>query len=208
MKRRMLFLVGGLVAALAVVGTAVAFGPGMPGRGGMAGPGPRGAQAATADHFIAMMVPHHDDAIAMAQLALTRGEHPEVRALAAEIVRTQTAENATMRAWYRERYGTDVPALPMRGMGMGDEQLEDATTFDRAFLEQMIRHHAMGVRMVERFLPGVDEPELRQLMQTMVRTQRAEITQMQAWYRAWYGKAAPAAGQAARMGGPGHCMQP
>ncbi len=38
-------------------------------------------------HFIEMMVPHHDDAIAMAELALAQAEHPEIRALAETIRR-------------------------------------------------------------------------------------------------------------------------
>ena len=32
--------------------------------------------------FIDMMIPHHASAVAMAQVALTRAEHPELRALA------------------------------------------------------------------------------------------------------------------------------
>jgi uncharacterized protein (DUF305 family) len=59
--------------------------------------------------FIEQMIPHHDDAIEMAELALTRAEHPEIRQLAADIKRTQTAENAQMRTWYREWFGTAVP---------------------------------------------------------------------------------------------------
>ena len=36
--------------------------------------------------FIDTMIPHHEAAIAMAQAALTRGEHPEIRDLAQEII--------------------------------------------------------------------------------------------------------------------------
>ncbi|MDZ4063562.1 MAG: DUF305 domain-containing protein, partial [Coriobacteriia bacterium] len=35
--------------------------------------------------FIEQMIPHHDDAIAMAELALTRAEHPELKQLAEDI---------------------------------------------------------------------------------------------------------------------------
>lgn len=35
--------------------------------------------------FIVMMIPHHDGAIAMAELALTRAKRPEIRTLAEQI---------------------------------------------------------------------------------------------------------------------------
>jgi len=32
-------------------------------------------------HFIEEMIPHHEDAVAMSELALTRAEHPELKQL-------------------------------------------------------------------------------------------------------------------------------
>jgi uncharacterized protein (DUF305 family) len=67
-------------------------------------------------HFIREMIPHHEDAIAMAALALDQAEHPELRSLAAAIARTQTDEIAQMRAWYEAWYGAPVPAGAMDAM--------------------------------------------------------------------------------------------
>jgi uncharacterized protein (DUF305 family) len=100
--------------------------------------------------FIEQMIPHHDDAIAMAELALTKAEHPEIKRLAEDIKRNQTAENAQMRAWYRTWFGTEVPDSAgssgmmggMMGGGIGDlKDLETAESFDKAFIEAMIPHH-------------------------------------------------------------------
>ena len=49
-------------------------------------------------HFIEQMIPHHDDAITMAELALTRAKRPEIKNLATAIVTAQTKENNQMRA--------------------------------------------------------------------------------------------------------------
>ncbi len=69
-------------------------------------------------HFIVMMIPHHDGAIAMADLALTRAKRPEIKELAKSIKASQTQENAQMRAWYRQWFSQPVPSWgPGTGWG-------------------------------------------------------------------------------------------
>ena len=48
------------------------------------------------------MIPHHEGAIAMADLALSRARRPEIKALAQNIKANQTSENLQMRNWYRQ----------------------------------------------------------------------------------------------------------
>jgi len=147
--------------------------------------------------FIEQMIPHHDDAIAMADLALTRAEHPEIRQLAADIKRTQTAENAQMREWYREWYETEVPDVAgasgmmggMMGAGTGDlSDLEAAEPFDKAFIEQMVPHHQMAIMMSQMAARNSARPEMVGLTTSIIRSQSAEITKMQRWYDEWYGR--------------------
>ncbi|NDC34808.1 MAG: DUF305 domain-containing protein [Synechococcaceae bacterium WB9_2_112] len=196
----------GLVTALLVSqGVAVAAGPASPrnpaGPGLAPGCGPMGLQSAD-QRFIVMMIPHHDGAIAMAELALTRARRPQIKALAQQIKASQMAENAQMRRWYRQWYGTDVPAWTWGGMGMGQgmgmgmgmpgmatslEVLRIVPDFDRAFMEQMIPHHRMGVMMASHAQWNTQHPELRELEAAMVRAQSQEIEQMAQWYRQWYG---------------------
>lgn len=48
--------------------------------------------------FLAMMIPHHAGAVEMARLVLIHGKDPLTRQLADEIIASQTAEIAAMRA--------------------------------------------------------------------------------------------------------------
>jgi uncharacterized protein (DUF305 family) len=142
--------------------------------------------------FIVMMIPHHQGAIAMAELALSRACRPEIKALAQRIIASQSREITQMRQWYRQWYGTDVPAWGIGsgwGMGMGTslQALKSAPDFDRAFIEQMISHHRMGVMMASHAEWNTQHPQLRELEAAMVRVQSQEIEQMAQWYRQWYG---------------------
>jgi uncharacterized protein (DUF305 family) len=165
-----------------------------------------GRQGEVADqHFIVMMVPHHEGAIEMAGLAVTRAKRPEIRELARRIKASQEKENDQMRRWYRQWYGRDLTVWSPgdswgwrpRGMmggrpwlgrpsGTNIEALMNAVDFDREFIEQMIPHHQMGVMMATMELNHTERPEMRKLAEAMIRVQSDEIKTMQQWYRSWY----------------------
>jgi uncharacterized protein (DUF305 family) len=146
-------------------------------------------------HFIEQMIPHHEDAVLMAELALTRADHEELKKLAENIKRDQSREIGEMRSWYKSWYNIEVPesAVEMgsmnRGM-MGDETdlnlLENAKLFDKEFIEQMIPHHQMAIMMASMMLRGTERVEMKKLAQDIIRTQTEEINQMSAWYSDWY----------------------
>lgn len=147
--------------------------------------------------FIEQMIPHHEDAIAMAELALTRAEHPEIKQLAKDVIETQSAEIDQMREWYREWFDADVPdfggSFGMMGGGMMGgavdiEDLEAAEQFDKAFIEGMVPHHQMGIMMSQMAGGATSRPELRDLTESIIEGQSAEISKMQEWYDEWYGR--------------------
>ena len=152
--------------------------------------------------FIEQMIPHHDDAITMAEIALQKADHPEIKQLAQNIIFTQTAENNKMREWYKDWFGKEVPdtfgsvggmggmsSMMMSGM-MGDatniESLETAEPFDKEFIRQMIFHHQMAVMMAQMIVNTSSRTEMREMAQDIIDAQSSEITQMREWYRSWY----------------------
>lgn len=173
-----------------------------PGRGVDTGTLPLTANDAIDAMFIEQMIPHHEDAVDMADLALESAEHPELRALAREIKRTQTAEIEQMREWYREWFDEEVPEYSGRGpgrmggmrggmmgrMGTDLDALEDADPFDREFIEQMVPHHQMALMMAGMLEQGTNRSEMRAFAREIIDTQGREIEQMQEWYQEWYGR--------------------
>jgi uncharacterized protein (DUF305 family) len=74
----------------------------------------------------------------------------------------------------------------MPGMATSLDVLKNAPDFDRAFIEQMIPHHRMGVMMASHAQWHTQNQELRDLQSAMVKVQSEEIAQMEQWYRQWY----------------------
>ncbi len=150
-------------------------------------------------HFIEQMIPHHDGAIAMANLALEKSARTEIKTLAQAILKAQTTENQEMRAWYQDWFGKIVPVqepalsggmMFQGGMHMGSGQdisvLKNATDFDKEFIEQMIPHHQMAIMMARMLESGTSRPEMLQLAKNIQSSQATEIQQMQSWYTSWY----------------------
>lgn len=135
--------------------------------------------------FVQMMIPHHQQAIEMAELAPTNAASPAVQQLASTIAAAQGPEIEQMQAmldrWNVPEMG-DHSGHAMPGMVAEADiaELRDArgAEFDRRFLELMIAHHEGAIDMARDPLEHGADPELRRLLESIVATQTAEIAQM------------------------------
>ena len=134
--------------------------------------------------FVAAMIPHHESAVEMAELAKRRGESDFVKELADNITRTQTEEIALMRDEDTALADAGVKpgalAVPAHAMGMDMDpaMLKSANPFDAAFIKMMIPHHEGAVEMANEELQKGADPELKQLAQAIIDAQQQEIDEM------------------------------
>jgi uncharacterized protein (DUF305 family) len=149
--------------------------------------------------FAQGMIPHHRQAVEMAEMAVDRAENPDVKALAEQIQAAQDPEIETMTG-FLEAWGAEVPAegdmagmdhSSMPGMtGMPEmsgmmtpeqmEQMGSATgaAFDTMFLEMMIVHHEGAIADSQRELAEGVNPQAKDLANQIIAAQTAEIDQM------------------------------
>lgn len=137
--------------------------------------------------FLTDMIPHHRQAVEMADLAGTRAADPRVRALAARIRAAQDTEIRLMSSWLAG-WGQPVPppdlAHTAHGPGMMTHaEMEDlkartGKSFDRMFCDMMVRHHRGALEMAGAARTRGKNPAVRALAREVARTQQAEVDQM------------------------------
>ncbi|GHC16814.1 MULTISPECIES: DUF305 domain-containing protein [Streptomyces] len=156
----------------------------------------RGGHNAADVAFAKGMIPHHRQAVEMADLAPGRAGSPEVEKLAAEIKKAQDPEIRTLSGWLTA-WGEEVPAEGaamdhsshgmdgMDGMdGMMTDQemrgLRDASgeAFDTAFLELMVKHHEGALAMAETERADGAFAPAKKMAAQIITSQSAEIERM------------------------------
>lgn len=137
--------------------------------------------------FVAGMVPHHQSAVDMAQVALERGKSAFVKELAQDIVDSQMKELATMRAADDRLAAAGVEAGKAAGghsSGMAEEEdpavkLKTAEPFDEAFIKEMLPHHKSALPMAQAELDKGGDAELKKVAQGIIADQTREIGEME-----------------------------
>lgn len=136
----------------------------------------------TADQmFAAMMIPHHEQAIEMSDLALAKSSDPRILELARKIKAEQAPEIKEMKTW-----GENLDHMSHSGMTMGGmlsqteiDALRQASgaEFDRLFLKGMIAHHEGAIEMAQGVLESKNS-HVRDFASNIIKVQAEEIAEM------------------------------
>ncbi len=139
--------------------------------------------------FVNGMIPHHRQAVEMAQMAEGAGASPEVQDLADRIDAAQGPEIDTMTG-FLEDWDQPVPAeSDMGSMGgmegmMSDSDMQElmglsGAEFDERFLTMMIEHHTGAIAMAQREQEDGQNPDAIDLAEQIEAAQAEEVTEME-----------------------------
>lgn len=143
-------------------------------------------------NFLEGMLPHHASAIEMSESYLKYGGgNSRLKRLAEDIIQTQTDEIDQMKLLIEEIKSsgeTDVKKEEgyqnaYQKMMSGHQHMHHgsgtAANVEEAFAAGMMMHHQMAVDMSEAVLAYSDHPQVRTLAESIIRTQKEEIEEMQ-----------------------------
>lgn len=132
--------------------------------------------------FAAQMIPHHEHAVEMANLAVKKSPSTEVRDLAQGIIETQMQEISQLQG-FLDTFGADVEQAPAEVAALNEgtiAELEAASgpEFDQLFLKAMSAHHSSAVDMAGLEINGGDYDQAVSLAESIKATQIEEIGEM------------------------------
>ncbi len=134
--------------------------------------------------FLQMMIPHHQQAIDISDLALTKGEDAELLALAKNIRDEQAAEIVKMKAWLEEASASShSDSHSMDGM-LSDSELAaldkaSGKSFDVLWLKAMTGHHTGAIDMAT-MIENAKNAEIKSFGEGIVASQSAQNKAMAA----------------------------
>ena len=130
--------------------------------------------------FAEMMIPHHEQAIEMSEIALLNSTNPDVLQLAQEIKDAQSPEIEIMKSWTGVNVSMHAGHM-MDGM-LSESELADlrdakGKAFDLLFLQGMIKHHEGAIAMAQGVADSKNK-EVSELSASIIKAQQLEITKM------------------------------
>lgn len=138
--------------------------------------------------FAQMMTAHHQQAIEMSDMLLSKsGVNEDVAAFAEKIKAAQQPEIETMTGWL-ESWGESTDSMSgmdhSSGGMMSDDDMAaleqaDGPAAGKLFLEQMIQHHQGAIDMAQTEADSGENSDAVALAKKIVTDQTAEITEMQ-----------------------------
>lgn len=134
--------------------------------------------------FLQMMIPHHQQAIDISNLAMKASQDAELIELAKIIARDQAAEIKQMKAWLKDAGASEDMGHEMHDMGgmLSDDELTalSAATgkeFDVLWLKGMTGHHDGAIHMTQ-MIEDAQNADIKAFGTKVIKDQSEQIAQM------------------------------
>ena len=131
--------------------------------------------------YVDFLLPHHLDAVHMAQMVVEGGARDDVRALAERIAASNARQADSLRQIRQALGAADEPAPienPTAQAAMQRMMELRGAPLDSTFLADMIPHHAGAVAVTHNAMPNLQREDLHALAMAAMAAQVAEIGEM------------------------------
>jgi uncharacterized protein (DUF305 family) len=141
--------------------------------------------------FANMMIIHHQAAIDMSEVQVTKGNDPQIKTMAQNIITAQKAEIEKMQQMVKDY---NMPEVKKQAGKMHNELGESMKVMmgkinsmpmtgntDKDYVMMMIPHHEAAVKMAEEEIGNGQLPALKNMAKKMVEDQNNEIKEFQLW---------------------------
>jgi uncharacterized protein (DUF305 family) len=143
-------------------------------------------QAGNADiDFSAMMIPHHQGAIAMADALLKTSKTDSLEGFARQVIKAQQEEIRQLKAFLDTAKNTPTLNVKtfekalnasMEPMMNGMQKIKPTGNLQKDFVALMIPHHQSAVEMAKAYLPYAKNAKIKKMATKIIEAQEKEIT--------------------------------
>ena len=139
--------------------------------------------AKDADHeFLRMMSDHHEGLVTMMDAAMTRATSADAKSDATKLHHKQQQERDQMVGMIQKMYSESLQPMVMpNNKAMNDSlQAKSGAEYDRDIYQHVVMHHREGIQMIDKFLPRLQNAEVRSMAEKMRTDQTREIAEFEA----------------------------
>ncbi len=128
--------------------------------------------------FLEEMIPHHQEAIEMAKIEVEKGNSPDLKRLANNIIKAQEEEIKEMQKWYFDWYGIEYKTKPESMPELNQLNKLSGNDLDSEFATQMIMHHKSAISMSMIIKNVTRHKEIRNLSKNINTSQEKEVKEL------------------------------
>ena len=154
-------------------------------------PAPQMAATMFETMFLKSMPDHHNLAVEMSRICLTKGVRTELSTVCQQVINAQQREITMLQNWARSWYELQVtPQLHKEDREMLARLRAMATAdFEKEYMKMMIRHHWMAISMAGGCIERAHDlhREMEGMCEAIVEDQVEEIQKLREWLCNWYG---------------------
>lgn len=141
------------------------------------------------DHDFAMMMKsHHQAAIDMSNIELSKGQNDELKQVAQKIIKDSEKDNTELQTFlanHQPKTKSDFAKKAMEKMmkspGMNKQKSETEQNTDQTFAKMMVMHHQEGINMARDYLKVAKEEQTKKVANNTIASNGEDLKQLQKW---------------------------